>query len=815
MNAGTTMRARSDVRSRVASLIAVTLLVGVAGAVSIAAFTGAERASTAYERFRVHTNEPEVIMFGGGNCPFSKNLDLEAMASLPPVQSMQAGWNTFVNVYDQQGHLLIYPEPNFDGTLNAFDLDEPDSVHPLLISGRYPRTAAEVLMGWGDEAEARRPVDGETIDVKIPKADAFGKIAGGDEPTDDDLITVPLTVVGTAIMPGELDGTSGSLGVVPAFADQYRDEALGCDAGMFQLSGGADGTAAFWTGAKQIAPASFGFDTSTERTIAERATSLQSVMLRLFGGLAALAALLVLGQVLVRRTLLAATDAPVLRALGMSRGQLVRAALLPAVAVALLGAAIAVAGALALSVLTPLGDARIFEATPGIFIEPGILIVGAVAIVIAVFACVGIPAWRTSRDAGSMLGTTEFSGSDRHSRIASAVATFGMPVPAIAGTRLALEPGHGRSATPVRSAIIGLTLAVTAMVAAFGFAASMDRFTSSPTLWGIRFDFATGHPFIGDVFQNEAIPIALDDPDVGDLTVGNFQEQIGLVGPNGAQSVAIWGMESLKGDPIDLTMLEGRWPDADDEIAVGLQTARALGVSVGDQVKAELRSTTKDLTVVGIPVFPDFGFGPGLGQGVGSTMGLLHEFYPEATQNLLLGRFAPGVDRGAALEQINADLLKVNRDIAVETPDSGELGSSLLHTRKSRGLPLILAGLFGLVALATLVHVLVTSVRRRRRDLAILRTIGFTRRQIVATIAWQATTIAVIALLIGVPLGFLVGRFTWAVFADHLGVVSVPVEAWGSVAIVVPTVLILANLVAIGPAMFARRTQPAQVLRAE
>ena len=207
--------------------------------------------------------------------------------------------------------------------------------------------------------------------------------------------------------------------------------------------------------------------------------------------------------------------------------------------------------------------------------------------------------------------------------LASAAATFGLPVSAVAGTRLALEPGHGRSATPVRSAIVGLALAVTAMVAAFGFAASMDRFTSSPTLWGIRFDFATGHPFIGDVFQKEAIPIVLDDPDVGDLTVGNFQEQIGLVGPNGTQSVAVWGTESLKGDPIDLTMLEGRWPDADDEIAVGLQTARALGVSVGDHVKAELRSTTKDLTVVGIPVFPDFGFGPGLGQGAGSTMDLL------------------------------------------------------------------------------------------------------------------------------------------------------------------------------------------------
>ena len=232
-------------------------------------------------------------------------------------------------------------------------------------------------------------------------------------------------------------------------------------------------------------------------------------------------------------------------------------------------------------------------------------------------------------------------------------------------------------------------------------------------------------------------------------------------------------------------------------------------------MKAELRNATKDLTVVGIPVFPDFGFGPGLGQGAGATMDLLQRFYPEATLNLLLGRFAPGGDHAAALERLNERLLEVNRDLALETAeDSSELGESLRHPPSAGPAP-VLATLFGIVALATLVHVLVTSVRRRRRDLAILRTIGFTRRQIVTTIAWQATTIAVIALAIGVPLGFLVGRFTWAVFADQLGVLSEPVAAWGSVVIVIPTVLLLANLVAIGPAMFARGTHPAQVLRAE
>jgi ABC-type antimicrobial peptide transport system permease subunit len=814
MNAGTTMRARSDVRSRKASLIAVTLIIGIAGAVSMAAFTGATRVTTAYPRYRAYTNEPAVIIFGGPNCPFSKNLDLDTMETLPQVMSMQPVWNTFVNVSDQQGNPLIFPAGSFDGTLFSADLTAPDSVRPLLLSGRFPRSVDEAVVGLGDTG-APRPAIGDTVDVSMVKIDSIDSMQSGDGPSPDDLVTAPVTIVGIAILPNELDGTSGSLTVTGAFADRYRDRVLGCDAGMFQLENDLADTAAFWTGAKQIAPEAFGFDTLTEKTIAERATSLQAVMLRLFGGLAALAALLVLGQVLTRRTLLGATDAPVLRALGMSRGQLVRAALLPAAVVAVLAVAIAVGGAVALSVFTPLGEARVFEAEPGVFVAPQVLVVGAVAIVLAVMGCVGIPAWRTSKDPGSMLGTTEFSGSTKRSRTASAMASIGLPVSAVAGTRMALEPGHGRTSTPVRSAIVGLTLAVTAMVAAFGFAASMDRFTSSPTLWGIQFDFATGHPFIGATFQDEAIPVVTGDPDVASVTAGNFQEQIGLVGPKSTQPVAVWGTEVLKGAEINLTMLDGHWPRSADEIAVGLQTARALGVGLGDTVQAQLEGSRKELTVVGIPVFPDFGFGPGLGQGAGATMDLLREFYPEATLNLAFARFATGVDRAAAFARINDELQQVNGDLGVIGSDTHELGVSLTNTRKSRGLPLVLAGLFAVVAFATLVHVLVTSVRRRRRDLAILRTIGFRRRQIAATIAWQATTMAVIALLIGVPLGFLVGRFTWALFADRLGVVSVPVEAWTSVAIVIPTVLILANLVAIGPALFARRTQPAQILRAE
>jgi hypothetical protein len=83
------------------------------------------------------------------------------------------------------------------------------------------------------------------------------------------------------------------------------------------------------------------------------------------------------------------------------------------------------------------------------------------------------------------------------------------------------------------------------------------------------------------------------------------------------------------------------------------------------------------------------------------------------------------------------------------------------------------------------------------------------------TVAWQATTLAVVALAAAVPLGVAVGRTAWRLFADQLGVipdVSTPVVL---LALVVPATVLLANLISIGPAVAAMRTHPAAVLREE
>jgi predicted lysophospholipase L1 biosynthesis ABC-type transport system permease subunit len=109
----------------------------------------------------------------------------------------------------------------------------------------------------------------------------------------------------------------------------------------------------------------------------------------------------------------------------------------------------------------------------------------------------------------------------------------------------------------------------------------------------------------------------------------------------------------------------------------------------------------------------------------------------------------------------------------------------------------------------------VTGVRRRRRELALLKTLGFERRQVRATIAWQATTLAVIGVVLGVPIGLFVGMLVWRAIADGLGVADRPVVPVAAVIGAGTAAVILANLVAWWPARTAARTTASVARRGE
>ena len=140
--------------------------------------------------------------------------------------------------------------------------------------------------------------------------------------------------------------------------------------------------------------------------------------------------------------------------------------------------------------------------------------------------------------------------------------------------------------------------------------------------------------------------------------------------------------------------------------------------------------------------------------------------------------------------------------------------TSLVNFGEAVNFPLIFGGILALSGAATLVHLLVVSVSRRRREIGLLKALGFVNTQVVATVAWQATAIALVGVVVGVPLGTVLGRWVWDTFANNLGVVPVPiVRLWLLVVIVVGT-LAAAVLLGVAPALAARRSRPQQLLRA-
>jgi len=109
----------------------------------------------------------------------------------------------------------------------------------------------------------------------------------------------------------------------------------------------------------------------------------------------------------------------------------------------------------------------------------------------------------------------------------------------------------------------------------------------------------------------------------------------------------------------------------------------------------------------------------------------------------------------------------------------------------------------------------VLSGRRRRRDFAILKALGLLRRQVSSITAWQVSTLTGFALLAGLPLGIVAGRWSWALFAHDLGIPAGAITPLPLVLLMVPAVILIANTVAFWPGRTAARLKPAEILRAE
>jgi len=173
-------------------------------------------------------------------------------------------------------------------------------------------------------------------------------------------------------------------------------------------------------------------------------------------------------------------------------------------------------------------------------------------------------------------------------------------------------------------------------------------------------------------------------------------------------------------------------------------------------------------------------------------------------------RCGPVRDRARALAELQARLGPANFTTLppIQPNDVADFG-------RVRNLPDILAALLVVTGLITIVHLLTSAIRRRRRDLVVLKSLGMPPSKVSAAICWQATTVGLVSPALGLPIGIVAGRWAWKLVASDIGVAAQPQILLLVLAGLCIGVLVVVNLVAAGPAVMARRVAPASVLHTE
>ena len=437
------------------------------------------------------------------------------------------------------------------------------------------------------------------------------------------------------------------------------------------------------------------------------------------------------------------------------------------------------------------------------------LVPGALAIAVLVVASAALPAWRVQRSrarAGDDDGVSS-------ARLGRALARSSAPPTTTIGVRYALERGRGPRAVPVMTAMISAVLAVVVLTGALTFGASLDHLVTSPRQQGWNWNVLVGNP--NDTTDRETQGGALL---AHNHFVASYSAIAILAGAGqGNASIGSVPLDTLIAiDPLKGAahppLLEGRPPRGINEVVLGTDTLHRLHRRVGQTVHTPTPTGRLTLHIVGRMIAPSIGdlFTNHLGDGGWVSGALAHQIVanqqahpnglPPTVFTLFAVRYAPGVSHQKAFASLERDFgPTVLRPLPAE---------DVVNLQSVNRLPFILAGLVALLGTATLANTLVSAVRRRRRDLAILKTIGFVRRQVGALIAWQATTFSVVALIIGIPLGVAAGRWTWNLVASGIGSVSPPIVPTVLVVLTIPTTIAVANLIAALPGRAAVGSHP-------
>jgi hypothetical protein len=780
----------ADVRRRWRSWAVLGLLAGVTIGLAAAGVAGARRTASAVPRFERASQVPDAAVLA--NSPEFDVHERTEMDALPEVQESFPFEVAFVlNPVKPSNFASTTLLPTTPGSVKAFS--------GVLVAGRVPNPdrADEVVV----DENARRLYGlglGSTMVVAQSVSPEEAKqLPPGLVPPHVDLnYTQSLTVVGISKSVSSDPGWAASSG----FYAKYGPRTPGFVNAFVALRGGQNAIPRFAADMTKIV----GHPVNVESTQdldglrkAKDVTGVEREGLLLFALAVVLGGGVLVGQALVRAVTAGAADLPTWRAMGTDNATIVPTLALPTL-VTVGGAVLTtVVTAIALSSRFPLGLGRTYDLDVGFHADWLVLGLAALAVALGILVTAVLAAiWSTRERA------------PRHhvSSTGTLLARASFPPALDVGFRLAVEPGRGRSAVPVRSALIGAVVGVLGVVGCLTFRAGLDNAVKSPQRSGVVWNFTLAAEE-GRVARPDVATIARD-PDTKAVLETRWARALTI---NGV-ATPTFGTQPVKAS-LPFVLLSGRAPGTNNEIAFAPTTMRALHLHVGDEITA---GRTAHVRVVGEVLLPATSHTDYDQSGWMTSKALDAALPPPSQQgaddveDYMLIRIRPGADVAAA----EARLSHVGGDGTYDTAVALR-PVSVIDLGRLKSLPLALAIFFGLLAVATVAHALVTTVRRRRHDLAILRSLGFTRGESRVAIAWQATLLGFAGALVGAPLGVLAGQRFWRALANAFPLVYATPLALIALILVIPLALVVANLLAVGPAHAATRISPAAALRVE
>jgi hypothetical protein len=823
---------------RLGGYLALAALIGLTGGVAMGSLAAARRTQSSFAAFLASTR-PSDLSLSAYAPDLTKKLE-----RLPGVQAVESA-NESVNVFPLgPAGTAIFPAAYRSGEVapvGSIDGEYFGQDRAAVTAGRMANPgAADEFVATAQAARRLGWHVGEVIPMGVYtnaqiSADTFGTATVKPRRRLNMRLT-GIVVLNNGVVLDEVDRLPAFVLFTPALT---RPLSTGLRYAQYGLRL-RDGTRGVPAVEREIVAAlppgtTYSFHvTSVVQGQVDRTVRPDAIALAVFGVIAMLAALLIAVQIIARQLQSGAEDLAVLRALGAGPMMITGDGLLGILGAVVAGSLLAAGVALALSPLSPIGPVRPVYPSPGFAVDVTVLGSGLLVLIGGIGAATVSLAYRQASGRGQ----------DGHSRraargsaIARMAAASGAPVSAVAGTRLALEPGRGRTAVPVRSALLGSVLAVLIAAATLTFGSGLSTLVSHPALYGWTWNYALSSSYH---VPPQAVALLHHDPEVAAAS-GVSYANAQLDG----QTVPI--ILASRNAQVTPPMLAGHPVDAPNQIVLGAATLAQLHKQVGDTVTASYGALADApvyipptrLLIVGSATLPAIGTAQTLHTSMGTGAIILVGTEPPAFQRFLrspyralngpqtvLVRFRAGVSPAAGLASLQRIARAARKTIAALPNKAQAAGESLQilpvqypaeieNYRTIGAMPVLLAGGLAAGAVIALGLTITASVRRRRRELALLKTLGFTQRQLAACVAWQSTVVGVLGVIAGIPLGIVVGRWLWILFAREIYAVPRPTVPGLPLVLVSLGALVLANVVAAIPGRYAARTPTALVLRAE